>query len=174
MRSILACRVFERELQALGKSGLVDYFEPMCHRLRESEFSRYVASLADGHDALLCGDCGGLSQLAASRDMRIPPYEDCIGILLPRMDRDPGTLYLTGGWIEHFDVIFGLDRLPPEAKRSATCALFSSISRVAYVSTQASGGEEGARGLAELLGCDVLSLRGSLSNLARSLEELRE
>ncbi len=173
MDSFLACRMFQRELDGLGKSDRADYFEPMCHRLRESEFSSYVESLAHGHGALLCGDCGGLSRLAASKGIQIPPYEDCIDISLPRIDRDPETLYLTDGWIDHFDSIFGLDRVPSKARNSVLRSLFSGILRVAYISTDAATErEEDARELAELLDTEFLSFSGSLLSLVRYLEEL--
>jgi hypothetical protein len=175
MRTCLACRIFQRELEMLGESDRVDYFDPMCHRLGKSEFLRYVASLADGHAALLCGDCGGLSRVAADKGMRIPPYDDCIDILIPGMGRDPKTLYLTDGWMDNFDIIFGLDRLPTKARTPTMRVLFSGMLRIAYIFTgAASERKEDARRLARLLGCDFVSFPGSLSGLSRSLEELEE
>ena len=175
MVTYLACRVLQRELSDLGQSDRVTYFEPLCHRLRASQFTEYVASLVQGHAALLCGDCGGLAEVARDAGVPIPHYDDCIQMLLPGVDREPNTFYLTDGWVEHFDVIFGLDRLSAQAKNSVTRTIFAGIRKVVFVSTGSNReGEMRARSMAEAIGCDFASVRGSLTGLSRVLEELVE
>jgi hypothetical protein len=172
MGEILACRVLSSELEHLFPNRSFDYFEPLCHRMREREFVDYVDSLLLDHTKLICGNCGGLTDIAESRGKSIPSAEDCIDLLLCGMVREPKTLYLFDGWLENLDLIFGMDRLPVEARRSVLKAIFSSIRKIVYISTNASKRlEEGARELADLLGCEFSSLEGSLSMILMALED---
>ena len=173
MARILACRVLSRELNHLVPDCSPDYFEPLCHKLRQREFVDYVGSLLLDQEVMICGDCGGLNALAESRGTSMPSADDCIELLIGDGAREPKTLYLTDGWIENLDRIFGLDRLPGEARKSVLGAIFSPIRKVTYISTDAPGGqEEGAREIAAVLGCEFSCIRGSLERMAEVLGDL--
>jgi hypothetical protein len=173
MKKILACRVLSRELEHLRPDISVDYFEPLCHKMREQKFVEYVDSTILDHQILVCGDCGGLAELMELRRGNIPNADDCIDLLIGSATREPKTLYLTDGWIEYLDLIFGIDRLPYEARNSVFKAIFSPIRKVVYISTDASGRfEDKARELAELLGCEFDAQEGSTSEISRYLGDV--
>lgn len=173
MKKILACRVLYRELEHLNPDIPVDYFEPLCHKIREQKFVEYVDSRLIDHQMLVCGDCGGLAALAEGRGKTIPSADDCIDILIGGAAREPKALYLTDGWIEYLDMIFGMDRLPIEARNSVLKAILSPIRKVIYIATEASGRLEGeARELADLLGCEFETAKGSTTELSRYLGDV--
>jgi hypothetical protein len=173
MKKILACRVLSPELEHLNTDFPVDYFEPFCHKMREQKFVEYVDSQLLDHQVLVCGDCGGLADLAKSRGKTIPRADDCIDLLMGGVTREPKTLYLTDGWIEYIDIIFGMDRLPQEARNSVLKAIFSPIRKVVYISTEASErfGNE-ARNLADILGCEFAILKGSTTEISGYLGDV--
>jgi hypothetical protein len=173
MKKILACRILSRELEHLHPVTPVDYFEPLCHKMREQKFVEYVGSRLLDHETLVCGDCGGLADLAEERGINIPSADDCIDLLTRGVAREPKTLYLTDGWIEYLDMIFGMDRLPHEARNSVLRAIFSPIRKVIYISTEASERfEDEASDLADLLGCEFDALKGSTTELSRYLGDV--
>ena len=173
MPKVLACRVLSRELEKLSPGTSYDFFEPRCHMLRTPKFVEYVDSMLKDHRALICGDCGGLAEMSRARGASIPPAADCIELLLGGNRREPHVLYLTDGWLENFDQIFGLVRLPEGARESALRSILSSITNVVYISTGATGSrEEEARELAELLGCEFSTVEGTLSGISSFLEDL--
>jgi hypothetical protein len=173
MKKILACRVLSREIDHLHPDIPVDYFEPLCHKMREQKFVEYVDSQLLDHQMLVCGNCGGLAGLATSRGRSIPPADDCIDLLIGDVEKELKTLYLTDGWIEYLDMIFGLERIPNEARKSVLGAIFSPIRKVIYISTEASGKlVEKARELADLLGCEFGILEGSTSEISRYLGDV--
>jgi hypothetical protein len=66
-----------------------------------------------------------------------------------------------------------MDRLPQEARKSVYRAIFSSIRKVIYITTEASGRfEDEARKLADLLGCDFAILKGSTNEISRYLGDV--
>jgi len=173
MPKVLACRVLSRELDKLSPDITYDCFEPRCHMLRTSKFVEYVDSMLKDHQALICGDCGGLAELSRARGVGIPPATDCIELLLGGNRREPRVLYLTDGWLENLDQIFGLVRLPKGARKSALGSILSSIDKVVYISTGAAGSrEDEARELANLLGCEFSTVDGNLSGISSFLEDL--
>ncbi len=170
MPKVLACRVFARELRYLRPDLSADYFEPMCHRLQPAKFAAYVESQIKGHTLLVCGDCGGLAAVAERGRIRILPGRDCIDLLLP--ERQAATVYLTGGWLENLDVIFGLEGKPRVVRDAVLRALLSGVRKVVYVRTLASKrGESKAEALARMLGCKFESIEGSLDALSKGLQE---
>jgi len=170
MPKVLACRVLANELRHLRPTLKPDYFEPLCHRLQPSKFAAYVDSLIQDHSLLVCGDCGGLAEMAKRRKIPLLPGKDCIDLLIG--ERQAATMYLTDGWLETLDRIFGLDRLDRRARPGVLRTLLSSVRRVVYISTPGGGrGEKRARALAGILGCEFGTIEGSLDALSRALEE---
>ncbi len=170
MPKVLACRVLAHEIRHLRPTLKPDYFEPLCHTLEPSKFAAYVDSLIQDHSLLVCGDCGGLAGIARRRRIPLLPGEDCIDLLVH--ERRAATLYLTEGWLENLDRIFGLERIDSRARAGVLRTLLSSVRQVAYVSTVGgTGGERKARALASILGCGFDSVQGSLDLLSKGLEE---
>ena len=113
-RVVLACKTVEEELRPLLPDG-VDFhsLEQGLHRtpdrLRESLQAELNAIEAD--EILLgYGLCGnGIAGLVAPRSrLIIPRVDDCISILLGSAERyreefvrEPGTYWLSNGWIQH-------------------------------------------------------------------------
>jgi len=171
MVRILACRVLSDELERLAPSDRIDYFEPLCHSLKVEKFLEYVESMAKGHDLIISGDCGGLAQLALKEGLGMPAAADCIDLLVPGIRRERGALYLTDGWIENLDRIFGLDGLPATARPKVLRTILSGVKKVIYISTPGSMRSKEAQELAESLGCAFESVSGSLEVIASALSD---
>lgn len=171
MAKILACLVLSKELRYLAPDCEIDFFEPLCHSFGQSKFVDYVASLIKDHSLLICGDCGGLAKLAKDKGLVIPASSDCIDMIAAGRHEETGTLYLTDGWLDNFDLIFGLERLRDEAREKVIRTLFSTMSRVIYMSTPGAKAREGqARELAHIIGCRFESIEGSLQTLSKALK----
>ena len=118
---LVACRVFERELEVLARSAKtemqIQYLEIALHQQPGAQLR---AALQDAVNTVPVGDCDavaigyglcnqGLVGLQA-RDVPvvIPRAHDCLGILLgstkrylAELEKEPGTYFQSCGWIEH-------------------------------------------------------------------------
>jgi hypothetical protein len=108
---VLACRVFEPELAALGvPPGRVAYLEQGLHRYPDDLRAEVAAALAGLENdprvrrvVLAYGFCGGgLEGLASRRvELVIPRAHDCIPLLLGREPAGGQAFYLSPGWVDH-------------------------------------------------------------------------
>ena len=111
---VLACRVFEPELAALGvPAGRVLYLDQGLHRYPDDLRAEVGAALRRLEDdpavdrvVLAYGFCGGGLEGLCSRRVSLvaPRCHDCIPLLLgrePRGSDREGSFYLSPGWIEH-------------------------------------------------------------------------
>ncbi len=113
---VLACRVFEPELDLLGIGPQeVTYLEQGLHRYPQDlrkEIAQALAALEiQPHTRkviIAYGYCGGgLEGLVARRaELVIPRSHDCIPLLLggpvpPRLTKDGQSFFLSAGWIDH-------------------------------------------------------------------------
>ncbi len=133
MPKILACRVLKEEILESASDAEVDFFQPLCHRLPRQKFAEYVKSKLDGHCALVCGDCGGLQDSMKGLGVQINQDLNCIDLLTENFEPRPDELYLTNGWLDEFDLIFGIERFTGEMKKKILGKMFSQISTMVYV-----------------------------------------
>ncbi len=160
-------------MKHLSPGSTIDWFEPLCHSLPPDKFVEYVDRELLDHALLVCGDCGGLSKLAGRRGVTITQARDCIDLLTGGRERGSGEIYLTDGWLENMDTIFGLGRLPSESKAKTLKALLSGVSRVVYIATHGCDRKERqAREMSEILAAEFCRVQGSLDALERSLREV--
>lgn len=112
---VLACRVFQPELNALGLGeDQVEYLDQGLHRypheLRErlgQSLARLEADTEVDRVILLYGFCGGgLENLTSSRlEIILPLVHDCVPLLLgreadPQPGAGPAAFFLSRGWID--------------------------------------------------------------------------
>ena len=115
---ILACQVFEHWLENIlpslpGWGEKITFFDYGLHKIPKN-LRNTIQDAIDGIDQpslilLGYGLCGnGLNNINAGKHfLLIPRTDDCIAILLGsykayrrEMDKDPGTYYLSKGWLE--------------------------------------------------------------------------
>jgi hypothetical protein len=113
---VLACRVFEHWLEQLlpqDLSATITFFDYGLHavpkNLRQT-LQQAIDSIEQPSLVVLgYGLCGnGLDQILAGKHyLLIPRTDDCVAIMLGsyqayrrEMDREPGTYYLSKGWLE--------------------------------------------------------------------------
>jgi len=115
---ILACQVFEHWLENIlpdlpGWGEKITFFDYGLHKIPKN-LRNTIQDAIDGLDQpslilLGYGLCGnGLNNINAGKHfLLIPRTDDCIAILLGsykaymrEMDKDPGTYYLSKGWLE--------------------------------------------------------------------------
>lgn len=118
---VIACRVFERELELLAASAKTDlcvqYLEMALH---EQPGNQLRAALQAAVDAVTLEQCdaialgyglcnrGLIGLQARTLPVVIPRAHDCLGLLLgssqrylAELDQQPGTYFQSAGWIEH-------------------------------------------------------------------------
>lgn len=118
---LIACRVFERELEVLARTVKTDlrihYVEIALHeqpgaRLRAALQDAVNTVPEDDFDAVALGyglcNRGLVGLRAHGLPVIIPRAHDCLGLLLgsttrylAEMERQPGTYFQSSGWIEH-------------------------------------------------------------------------
>jgi len=119
--SLIACRVFERELEVLAASAKTDlrihYLEMALH---ERPGNQLRAALQAAVDAVPLSECdavalgyglcnrGLVGVQTRALPLVVPRAHDCLGLLLgssarylAELDRQPGTYFQSPGWIEH-------------------------------------------------------------------------
>jgi hypothetical protein len=113
---VLACRVFQHWLEQLLPAGMVQnitFFDYGLHAVPRN-LRQTIQQAIDGIQqpslvVLGYGLCGnGLDQIQAGKHyLLIPRTDDCIAIMLGsyqaykrEMDKEPGTYYLSKGWLE--------------------------------------------------------------------------
>lgn len=158
--SVIACRVFERELEVLRKDAPTDlsvqFIEIGLHekpgeQLRAALQLAVDAVPADKFDAvaLAYGLCnrGIVGLKARGLPLVIPRAHDCLGILLgsskrylAELDKQPGTYFQSAGWIEH---------LPPDRSLRPLAGAQSGVFSADEEKLIAQYGEENARFLME-------------------------
>ncbi len=174
MAKVLACRVLAPELDSLGGEIEVDYFEPKCHRLSSKGFVEYVRSRIGGHDALVCGDCGGLAEVAREAGLPIPEASDCIDLVVDNLQLEDDVIFITNGWLQCLPQIFGLVRLDAAAREKVIPKLFSGINKVIYVRDPKLPDRQcEAAELARMIGAEVEVTEGSTRRLAEYLDEVQ-
>jgi Protein of unknown function (DUF1638) len=160
---LIACRVFERELELLARTAKTDlqihYIEIGLHERPSRELGaalQLAVNTVPDEDvdavALGYGLCNrGLVGLKAhGLPLIIPRAHDCLGMLLgsskrylAELDKQPGTYFQSAGWIEHLPA----DRtLRPLAAGSESSASGLSVSKEELI---ARFGEENAKFLME-------------------------
>jgi hypothetical protein len=108
---VLACRVFQPELEALGvPEEQVVYLDQGLHRHPDDLRTEVARALEDLEQdprvrrvVLAYGFCGGgLEGLASRRaELVVPRAHDCIPLLLGREPRGGQAFYLSPGWMDH-------------------------------------------------------------------------
>jgi hypothetical protein len=118
---LVACRVFERELEVLAASATsalrIEYLEMALHekpgdQLRAALQAAVNAVPAGSANAVALGyglcNRGLVGLRAASVPVVIPRAHDCLGLLLgsserylAELDQEAGTYFQSPGWIEH-------------------------------------------------------------------------
>lgn len=118
---LIACRVFERELDLLARTAKTDlqihYIEIGLHERSSHELGaalQLAVNTVPDEDvdavALGYGLCnrGIVGLKAHGHPLIIPRAHDCLGILLgsskkylAELDQEPGTYFQSAGWIEH-------------------------------------------------------------------------
>lgn len=118
---LVACRVFEREIEALAPSAKTElsvrYLEIALHErpglhLRAALQEEIDAVPEDSFDAVGLGyglcNRGLLGLVARGLPVIVPRAHDCLGVLLggsrrylDEMEKEPGTYFQSPGWIEH-------------------------------------------------------------------------
>ena len=118
---LIACRVFERELELLAATATTELrVEFLDIALHERASDQLRAALQSAVDAAPCDRCDaiglgyglcnrGLVGLhTRTRPLVIPRAHDCLGLLLGssaryvgELDSQPGTYFQSSGWIEH-------------------------------------------------------------------------
>lgn len=113
---VLACRVFQHWLEQLLPAGIaqdINFFDYGLHAVPKN-LRQTLQQAIDGIEqpslvVLGYGLCGnGLDQIEAGKHyLLIPRTDDCIAIMLGsyqayrhEIDREPGTYYLSKGWLE--------------------------------------------------------------------------
>lgn len=113
---VLACRVFQYWLEQLLPEGMaqnITYFDYGLHAVPRN-LQQTIQQAIDGIEqpsliVLGYGLCGnGLDKIQAGKHyLLIPRTDDCIAIMLGsyqayrrEMDKEPGTYYLSKGWLE--------------------------------------------------------------------------
>lgn len=189
---VLACRVFEPELCALGLDPeRVVYLDQGLHRhpdlLRET-LAQSLRDLEQDSDlqrvVLAYGYCGGgLEGLASQRsELVLPLVHDCIPLLLGQSMSAPcvgcsGTFYLSPGWIEYGKTPY-TEYFVTKEKFGAEDALWvgkemlKGYHKVAVIRTLAGlkpRHRRYARDMARLFGLDCREVPGSADWLRRLL-----
>jgi hypothetical protein len=128
---VVACRIFQRELEALaaGRGDVsVEYLEMGLHAGPTEEHHAALRKAADGAPeceavALAYGMCnrGIIGLRAGRRPLVIPRAHDCLAVLLgsrerylAEMEAHPATYFQSAGWIENLpqDGTLRLQSLP--------------------------------------------------------------
>jgi hypothetical protein len=160
---LIACRVFERELELLARTAKTDlqihYIEIGLHERPTRELGRALQLAVntvpeEDFDAVGLGyglcNRGIVGLRAHGLPLIIPRAHDCLGMLLgsskrylAELEQQPGTYFQSAGWIEHLPA----DRtLRPLAAGGASGGTALSASREELI---AKYGEENARFLLE-------------------------
>jgi hypothetical protein len=186
MLTIIACDVMKEELLKLEQTSPLRFiFVSMGlhrwpERLRE-ELARVLANeIPDGTTAIVFGFglCGGaLSGLTAPGiPLIIPKVHDCIPLLIGsreeytrELEREKGTYFLSGGWLEGERTLMTeyrrvRDRHGATKARKVIATMLDSYQRILFVSTGHPRQEERsaeARELAQLLGLPLELRSGS-------------
>jgi hypothetical protein len=118
---LVACRVFERELEVLARSAKTDlqihYIEMALHQQPGAQLRAALQEAVNtvpeaGCDAVALGyglcNQGLVGLQARGLPVVIPRAHDCLGILLgstkrylAELEKQPGTYFQSCGWIEH-------------------------------------------------------------------------
>ncbi len=118
---LIACRVFERELEVLARTAKTDlqihYIEIGLHERSSHELGaalQLAVNTVPDDDVDVVGLAYGLCNRGIvglkshGHPLVIPRAHDCLGILLgssqrylAEMDKQPGTYFQSAGWIEH-------------------------------------------------------------------------
>lgn len=118
---LIACRVFERELEVLARTAKTDlhihYIEIGLHERPSRELGAALQLEVntvpeDDYDAVAIGyglcNRGIMGLKAHGLPLIIPRAHDCLGMLLgsskrylAELDKQPGTYFQSAGWIEH-------------------------------------------------------------------------
>lgn len=160
---LIACRVFERELELLARTAKTDlqihYLEIGLHERPSRELGAALQLAvntvpADAYDAVGLGyglcNRGLVGLKAHGLPLIIPRAHDCLGMLLgsskrylAELEKQPGTYFQSAGWIEHLPA----DRtLRPLAAGNESSGSGLSLSKEALIARY---GEEDAKYLME-------------------------
>lgn len=190
---IVACRVMKRELEACAAGAEAEihsiFLEQGLHRtpkIMTPRIQEAVDSLPDGCDfvALGYGLCsnGVVGVVSKRAPLVVPKVDDCIGIFLGSYERylrefwkEPGTYWLTGGWIEEDRSPMGLyeeyrERLGEKAALWYIHEAYKNYKRVVYLHTGVWDRKKYsaiARENARFLGLRYEEMEGSLEYLKK-------
>lgn len=180
--AVLACKVLEEELRPLLPPN-VEFrsLEQGLHRTPERlrEALQEEIDSIDADEILLgYGMCGnGVVGLRSSRArLVVPRVDDCISILLGSFERyleefqrEPGTYWLSHGWIEHSkdpykEYLRCVDKYGEEAARWVANEMMKGYHRLVLIDTGAcpmSQLQDYARNFAEFFGLEYTEMEGA-------------
>jgi hypothetical protein len=182
--NIIACETIDDEIHKVNRRGFpCRFLEHGLHRtpdLLRERLQEAVLEVKEGDVILLgYGLCsnGVIGLRSPDKWLIIPRVDDCISLLLgsrkaylEHFAREPGTYYLTKGWIEHGKTPYQqyqehLEKYDPETALWLARELLKNYTRVALVDTGAydlDGYRSYARQFADFFGLRLEELPGTI------------
>ncbi len=191
INKIIACSTVKTEIQAFAPDDLeMEFLEYGLHRHPhnlQKTLQEKVDENSGPWDYLLLGyglcSHGTLGLKSKTKKLVIPKAHDCIALLLGSRERyteeffkQPGTIYLSRGWIEHGgDPLTQFEdykeRVGEENARWAMEVEYKNYKRLVFVKTPGTGNPEKyidySRRVAEFLGLDLIITEGSAELLRK-------
>jgi len=190
--NIIACETIDDEVHKVNRRGFPCHFlEHGLHRtpdLLRERLQEAISQAKDGEVILLgYGLCsnGVIGLRSPDKWLIIPRVDDCISLLLgsrkaylEHFSAEPGTYYLTKGWIEHGKNPYqqyqeNLKKYDPETALWVAKELLKNYTRVALIDTSAynlNGYRSQAKEMADFFGLRLEEVAGTielLHNLVR-------
>ncbi len=191
IKKIIACSTVKTEIQAFAPENMeMEFLEYGLHRhphKLQKTLQEKIDETPDKWDSILLGyglcSHGTLGLKSKKKKLIIPRAHDCIALLLGSRERyneefsgEPGTIYLSRGWIEHGgDPLTQFEdyteRVGEENARWVMGEEYKNYKRLVYIKTPGTENPEKyieySRRAAEFLGLEMQIIEGSAEILKK-------